>query len=567
MKTISLQKLLLRIFAIIVVSIAAFTFVAERLARQNVHDLIINAVSDLSDMNVEQIDRQLSNMDSYLASLFTYSYDVSTLALSTNAEERYKVSRNIILDLERCTAQYPQFSSVFLISDSPSGRVYLSAHGRASGTPEQFLLKSYTMELPDTGHTALERNTWTHQVLDGTSYLFRMVGQGSTYCGAWVRTDELLSSIREANLISRGSAFFVDSDGQVLGFGDEPWFSPTEASQEIQLDGTSYIQVNRKSRAAPITLVLLFPQSEVNRPTVPVSRLFAVLGGSLMLVVVAVARLLQQQQNKPIQSFVHTMRRFGQNEITVRADEHSGFQEIQELSHSFNQMADQIQHLKISAYENQIKQQEAQLQYLQTQIRPHFFLNTLNIIYSFAEVKEYRYIQEMTSCLVQYFRYILSGATFTTLAREAEHARNYMKIQSFRYPGNFLYEEELQPDACGISVPVLIIQAFLENSIKYALDVDRENTIRLSARRTEEHLHLTLADSGPGFPAGLLARLTEGGSVNGFDGENHTGIDNIRNRLDILYTGQAEILFSNGASGGAVVHIRLPAGQLAAKEE
>jgi hypothetical protein len=51
-------------------------------------------------------------------------------------------------------------------------------------------------------------------------------------------------------------------------------------------------------------------------------------------------------------------------------------------------MMDQIKSLKIIAYEKTLAAQQAQLQYLQIQIRPHFFLNCLSALYGLAEVGE-----------------------------------------------------------------------------------------------------------------------------------------------------------------------------------
>ncbi len=104
------------------------------------------------------------------------------------------------------------------------------------------------------------------------------------------------------------------------------------------------------------------------------------------------------------------------------------------VNHTFNGMMEQIQELRIHVYEEQLNKQKAELQHLQLQINPHFFMNSLNIIYNLALVKNYALIQEMAISLVQYFRYMFrSNLTFLPLKDELQHIRNYIRIQELRF--------------------------------------------------------------------------------------------------------------------------------------
>ncbi len=70
---------------------------------------------------------------------------------------------------------------------------------------------------------------------------------------------------------------------------------------------------------------------------------------------------------------------------------------------AFNAMMSEVERLRINVYEEQLNKQKEELQRLQLQVNPHFFLNTLNIIYNLAKVKNYELILDMTMSLIRIF--------------------------------------------------------------------------------------------------------------------------------------------------------------------
>ena len=101
--------------------------------------------------------------------------------------------------------------------------------------------------------------------------------------------------------------------------------------------------------------------------------------------------------------------------------------EFQIMNSSFNRMIKEIKELKIDNYEKQIERKNAELRHLQAQVNPHFFLNSLNIIFNLATAGEYRLIQDLAKSLANYFRFVFrSSSYFVTLADEIRHTENYL---------------------------------------------------------------------------------------------------------------------------------------------
>lgn len=228
-------------------------------------------------------------------------------------------------------------------------------------------------------------------------------------------------------------------------------------------------------------------------------------------------------------------------------------------------MVSQIKTLQEEIYERKILEQKTQLQYLQVQIRPRFFLNSLNIIFSFAEIHRYDLIQEMTLCLVKYFRYIFHQTTsFVILQEEKEHIDNYMKIQELRYPGLFSYQCNIDPSLMAAELPPLVLQTFIENSIKYnAKDIDREQSVvvRLAvekiSEKEKEFLKMVISDNGIGYPSDFLDAFI-GGDLSPKDSTSRIGIYNVIQRLKLMYKDKAQVRLYNSLEGGAVSEIILP---------
>ena len=81
----------------------------------------------------------------------------------------------------------------------------------------------------------------------------------------------------------------------------------------------------------------------------------------------------------------------------------TNLREIRILNNTFNKMVDEIKHLKIAIYEDQLREQKVRLQYLQMQIRPHFLVNALNSVCSMIDMKNEAGAREMCRYLARVF--------------------------------------------------------------------------------------------------------------------------------------------------------------------
>ncbi|MEO7979172.1 histidine kinase [Flavobacterium sp.] len=115
--------------------------------------------------------------------------------------------------------------------------------------------------------------------------------------------------------------------------------------------------------------------------------------------------------------------------------------------------------------ENQFK---IKLKYLENQIQPHFFFNTLNNLYSLSLESSDKVPDVIIklSNLMEYVLYDVKGTKFVPLIKEINYIQNYIEIEKLRFE-NVEVTINLESDIEDIKVPPLIFISLVENTFKH----------------------------------------------------------------------------------------------------
>ena len=226
----------------------------------------------------------------------------------------------------------------------------------------------------------------------------------------------------------------------------------------------------------------------------------------------------------------------------------------------FNRMAEEIQ----VSHEKDIKLLETEMDNLRLQVNPHMLLNSYNTIYALAESKNYPVIQDYTLCLVDYFRYVLRrGQQLVTVRQELEFVDNFIRIQRIRFPGRFSYVYQAEEECLNAQIPPLLIENFVENAIKYALEPREAIEIVVSVRKEQnkngkDALHIAITDTGSGILPEVLERLKAHEPYIDESGKKHIGIYNCLRRIELFYGEEGEVNFSSEKGKGTQVYMVVP---------
>lgn len=189
---------------------------------------------------------------------------------------------------------------------------------------------------------------------------------------------------------------------------------------------------------------------------------------------------------------------------------------------------------------------QAELKALKAQVNPHFLFNTLNTITQLIHTDP-ALAEATVERLAEMFRYVLAGSEQGQVSLEEELAfvDDYLEIERARFGERLRVARQIDTQAISISVPSLILQPLVENAVKHGHGDDGSIAIAIRVESTEDGVSITVADRGPGMPAGYRIG----------DGPGH-GLRNVEERLQKTYGCGLEV--KRNEPGGTVVTVRVP---------
>lgn len=199
---------------------------------------------------------------------------------------------------------------------------------------------------------------------------------------------------------------------------------------------------------------------------------------------------------------------------------------------------------------------EAELRALRAQINPHFLFNSLNSVAALI-VADPRAAEEMIMRLAKIFRHVLTyhDRPFSSVNEEISFLETYLEIEKVRFGERLQVHFDVQEAVAQLSVPTLILQPLVENSIKHGLGPKvGENQLTIRARKQTDYLELTVEDNGVG--ASAPRKLSERKSTG-------LGLRNVEERLQTVYHGNACFFFESKPRTGTRAQILIPIGAVA----
>ena len=239
----------------------------------------------------------------------------------------------------------------------------------------------------------------------------------------------------------------------------------------------------------------------------------------------------------------------------------STFREFRQLTEIYNRFLTKIDDLEDHIANEKMRFQEIKRQFLELQIRPHFYVNIISGVLGYINSQNLPQAKKLLQCMAAHLSYILYNKDGKArLGDELNFSQNYIEIQKLRFGDFFLIRNEVDTEYQDIMVPVLSLQTFIENSSKYVKRT-KQICIRIQAELMEEdekeYLQVTVSDNGKGFPEEVLTRFNRGQEMY-FEGRRHVGIQNLYERMQQLYGNQAEMDLWNRDGGGAVIRWKIP---------
>lgn len=383
----------------------------------------------------------------------------------------------------------------------------------------------------------------------------------------------IVDIVERANMGQNGGLFIVDDHDQFIyassrNFQDMVLSAPEHGSiakDGYLLNATVIPRVNWKI----VAVNSVFEMNQKALRTRNTAFLFAV--GSALFAILVLIWLIRRFL-KPLLSIVKLMKEVELGRLDVHFQ--NGRQdEIGYLGAAFNRLVGKIgvmlsenTRLVKEVYESQLLQQEAQINALFSQIRPHFIFNTLNLISLSMQSGKQDQAVDHINRLSSILRSMSQWHKEMPLQKEIELLHAYLGIQCSRYEGRLAYSIDIDPALLQLTVPALLLQPIVENAVVHGCELKKGPTaIAISSHEREGRLCIVIRDDGPGMDEEALRGLREkvdGLKESGSSDSSRSGIGlvNVNKRIKARYGQKYGLSIESAPQQGTMVTVLLPGG-------
>ncbi|MFD0695937.1 sensor histidine kinase [Paenibacillus sp. GCM10027628] len=243
----------------------------------------------------------------------------------------------------------------------------------------------------------------------------------------------------------------------------------------------------------------------------------------------------------------------GNFNIALRIDSKD---EIGEISNGFLRMVEQLKETINDVYLTKIKQREAEIKALESQINPHFLYNTLDSIHWLAIRQKNYDVSEQIEALAEIFRHVLNkGEPFVTIGQEVDFLENYMFIQKRKYGERIKLHIDAAPDLMNNKMPKLVLQPLVENAIFHGLEqVVEGGIIEVKITRADQGIRLMVTDNGMGNDETKIHKM-----MSNIEEAKHVfALKNIDDRIKTSYGEPFGLYFTSKVGVGTKVEVLIP---------
>uniref|UniRef100_UPI003FD8266E sensor histidine kinase n=1 Tax=Eisenbergiella tayi TaxID=1432052 RepID=UPI003FD8266E len=511
---------------------------------------------DILNLNMKQLDSELMKVSGYLVNESSSRQDIDQFA-SPDEIIRYNVSIQYNERLKENIQLYNYMEGMMYYSAVSNNRIY-SFTDYSTSYPKRMKIMDYiTSHVDEMGKG---NSRWETYEIDGDYVLICAIGNEKALFCAWTTYETLLVPTLSWKLANNSYSCFTSQDGIVRTPLAEEKLNTLDYNGDLSTyyftgERKQYLMTGVESAAGDFRMMNAVDRMEMLGPFY-IIRIAGIVAFFVFLFVLApfLIGFLNKSIFFPIHRMEQGISRVEKGDLEVRIENKKSSRELSHLIDSFNSMVEQIKTLKIQSYEDELEKQDLQLNYLQLQIEPHFYLNALNLINTMAQMGDCAMIRELTENLSLYLRYIVSTRSgCTTIRQEMDHIGHYLKIMEIRFGDSFQYMEEIDERVMDKKIPPLLIQMLVENSMKYAFDIYGNTQIRLKVSQECQDVVIVVEDNGSGYPKEILNCFEGGIQPEG----NQIGLWNIRMRLEHMYRNRTSFQISNIEPQGARTEIRI----------
>ena len=525
-------KLLLVLLLInILINIAMSNITRNFIKNQN----IVHLRSSI-EIYADSVNEKLHSVERFMYSTITHNESLEKLnhvQTFLEYQENLKKVQTSFTEFE-----YQNETHMTFLLETDSTDHFINVSNLYIPYEDYLLLKSNLKSLP----SDISDRKWKNVTTKNSEYLVKSVHYEGKIIYAVISSEDILKPLRKLNIGNNGKLSLKE---------------PNNIPSENYL-----IHAQNEKTHLPFDIYVLVDYAEVFRNITLLEVFLSAVPIIITILSIIIILYIRQWMIKPITRLTERLSQLGDSIPPSEFFISEGILEIDKANDKLNKVIFDMQELKIREYHSQLELKKIELNYLKNQIRPHFYLNMLSMIHSMLQTKNYKEIEELTILTSNYLRHLfMANQDFSELKDEVQHIKDYLEIQRIRYGNSIYFSLNYNDDLQNTLVPSLLLQTFIENTIKHGFSFQDLFTILLSIKKVKtensDYIQICIEDNGPGFSEEILSKLNQKQSLITEDG-HHIGITNTIERLNLLYPNDYTITFENNEEGGAKILLLIP---------
>ena len=525
-------KLLLVLLLInILINIAMSNITRNFIKNQN----IVHLRSSI-EIYADSVNEKLHSVERFMYSTITHNESLEKLnhvQTFLDYQENLKKVQTSFAEFE-----YQNETHMTFLLETDSTDHFINVSNLYIPYEDYLLLKSNLKSL----RSDISDRKWKNVTTKNSEYLVKSVHYEGKIIYAVISSEDILKPLRKLNIGNNGKLSLKE---------------PNNIPSENYL-----IHAQNEKTHLPFDIYVLVDYAEVFRNITLLEVFLSAVPIIITILSIIIILYIRQWMIKPITRLTERLSQLGDSIPPSEFFISEGILEIDKANDKLNKVIFDMQELKIREYHSQLELKKIELNYLKNQIRPHFYLNMLSMIHSMLQTKNYKEIEELTILTSNYLRHLfMANQDFSELKDEVQHIKDYLEIQRIRYGNSIYFSLNYNDDLQNTLVPSLLLQTFIENTIKHGFSFQDLFTILLSIKKVKtedsDYIQICIEDNGPGFSEEILSKLNQKQSLITEDG-HHIGITNTIERLNLLYPNDYTITFENNEEGGAKILLLIP---------
>jgi hypothetical protein len=190
--------------------------------------------------------------------------------------------------------------------------------------------------------------------------------------------------------------------------------------------------------------------------------------------------------------------------------------------------------LQLRVVEKQLVKSKTDLQFLRSQINPHFLFNVLNTLYGTALQENAERTAEGIQKLGDMMRFMLheNNLDFIQMNKEIEYLKNYIALQKLRTQSSseIIIEDNISEQNCNYKIAPMLLIPLVENAFKHGISLKEKSWIKINLECTEKNILFEVHNS-----------MHQKDNNDPEKERSGIGFKNVLNRLKLIYGDKFQI--------------------------